>query len=263
MARTVADCAALLNIIVGEDENDPSTWSLEDKIPGDYTDFLENGRPYWFTVGYNRGYYEDFSESKIECLEIAYNAMEKCGATLIQDVNLPHLKCDASVLLYEFKKCLMLTFQPLTASVALLKDMIDYYGDHAGEGLKYGMTILQKAEYDTSGNCTDEKYLLDRLDALQKSRQDGLDKVLDNHNLDILICPGASDLSPISGYPGISVPAGYDNENTPIGVGFVGSHFQNHCLFRRLMHLNKSTNMRKQPIFGRIEKIKEVSQKNY
>ena len=34
------------------------------------------------------------------------NPMERCGAILVQDTNLPHLRSDSSILLYEFKMCL-------------------------------------------------------------------------------------------------------------------------------------------------------------
>lgn len=256
MARTVEDCAALLNVIAGEDENDPSTISIEDKIPGDYTDFLDKDGLKGLRVGINRGYYADFSQSKIKVIEAAYSELEKCGATLVQDVNLPHLRCDASVLLYEFKKCLNAYLATTNCKCRSLKDMIDYYGDHPGEGLKYGMTILQKAEYETSGNCTEEKYLLDRLAALRKSRQDGLDKVLDDHKLDLLISPGASDLAPISGYPGITVPAGYDDENTPIGLGFIGRAFTEPLLIQAAYAFEQATHLRKQPVFGKTAKPK-------
>jgi len=53
MARTVADCAALLNVLAGEDKKDPSTWSLEDKIPKDYTDSLKTDGLKGLRIGIN------------------------------------------------------------------------------------------------------------------------------------------------------------------------------------------------------------------
>lgn len=77
--------------------------------------------------------------------------MADCGAELVQDVNLPHLRSDASVLLYEFKMCLnaYLSSNPHLRCRSL-KDMIDYYGAHPQEGLKYGMSIGH-APMDASG----------------------------------------------------------------------------------------------------------------
>ena len=104
MTRTVADAAALLNIIVGEDPEDPSTWCRD--IPEDYTAYLDKDGLKGLRLGINRGYYDDFSQEQKDIAEKAYKAMESCGAELVQDVNLPHLRSDASVLLYEFKMCL-------------------------------------------------------------------------------------------------------------------------------------------------------------
>ena len=161
---------------------------------------------------------------------------------------MPHLRCDSSVLLYEFQLCLNAYLSTCTTTKCrTLKDMIDFYGDHPREGLKYGMTILQDAQYNTSGTCTDPKYLLDRLEALRLSQRDGLDKVLDGNNLDILVSPGITDSSPISGYPSIIVPAGYDDENMPFGITFIGRPFTEPLLIKAAYAFEQVMQARKAP----------------
>lgn len=248
MTRTVADAAALLNIIVGEDPEDPSTWCRD--IPEDYTAYLDKEGLKGLRLGINRGYYDDFSQEQKDIAEKAYKAMEACGAELVQDVNLPHLRSDASVLLYEFKMC----FNAYLASnphlrCRSLKDMIDYYGAHPQEGLKYGMSILLDAQYNTSGNCTDPKYILDKAKCQREAQEEGLLKLMDENNLDVLICPGITDCSPISGYPSIIVPAGYSSDNMPFGITFVGRPFSEPTLIAAAYAFEQATHARKAPKF--------------
>lgn len=248
MTRTVADAAALLNIIVGEDPEDPSTWCRD--IPEDYTAYLDKDGLKGLRLGINRGYYDDFSQEQKDIAEKAYKAMEACGAELVQDVNLPHLRSDASVLLYEFKMCLnaYLASNPHLRCRSL-KDMIDYYGAHPQEGLKYGMSILLDAQYNTSGNCTDPKYILDKAKCQREAQEEGLLKLMDENNLDVLICPGITDCSPISGYPSIIVPAGYSSDNMPFGITFVGRPFSEPTLIAAAYAFEQATRARKAPKF--------------
>lgn len=248
MTRTVADAAALLNILVGEDPEDPSTWCRD--IPEDYTKFLDIHGLQGLRLGINRGYYEEFSAEQQAIAEHAWKAMGSCGATLVEDTNLSHLRCDASVLLYEFKMCLnaYLSTNP-SLRCRTLKDIIDFYGDHPKEGLRYGMSILLDAQYNTSGTCTDPKYILDKAACERKARQEGLDRIFAENQLDILICPGITDCSPISGYPSITVPAGYSSDHMPFGMTFVGRAFSEPILIGAAYAFEQATKARRAPSF--------------
>ena len=257
MARTVADAAALLNVLAAEDENDPSTWCRADVIPKDYTDFLMSDGLRGLRVGINRGYYDDkayhnvFNDDMKDISEKAYKVMESRGAVLVQDTNIGHLKNDLNVLLYEFKKCLnayLATTSP-TVKNRSLKALIDFYGDHPKEGLKYGMSILQAAEYNTSGTLTDPVYIKDRINCLRSSRQNGIDKIMEEHKLDVLVCPGLTDLAPISGCPGINVPAGYQKDGTPFGINFIGRPFSEPVLIKAAYAYEQASKVRKAPVF--------------
>lgn len=251
MTRTVEDAAALLNLLVGEDEHDSSTWSREEDIPGDYTEYLDPEGLKGLRLGINRGYFEEFSSDQKEIAENAFKAMAGKGAILAEGISMPHLRCDSSVLLYEFQLCLNAYLATCTTTrCRTLKDMIDFYGDHPKEGLKYGMSILQDAQYNTSGTCTDAKYILDRINALRLSRQDGLDRIMDENRLDLLVCPGITDSSPISGYPSIIVPAGYGDDNMPFGITFVGRPFTEPLLIRAAYAFEQAVRARKAPCFS-------------
>ena len=253
MTRTVADAAALLNVLAGEDEHDPSTWCRA--VPDDYTAFLKKDGLKGLRIGINRGYYKDKSyhetmdADRIALTEKACGILDRCGAVLVQDTNVGHLKSDLNVMLYEFKKCLNAY---LATNPALkrrtLKDLIDFFGDHPMEGLKYGMTLLQAAEYETSGTLTDPQYILDRISCLRDSR-DTIDKVMDEHALDALLCPGITDLAPISGYPSIGVPAGYRKSGVPFGITFVGRPFSEPTLIAAAYAYEQASQERRAPVF--------------
>ena len=75
---------------------------------------------------------------------------------------------------------------------------------------------------------------------LARLLKNGFEKLVKEHELDALVTP-RYDVSPflaIGGFPGIYVPAGYDNEGIPFGI----------C-FRGLKGFKQATKIRKPPSF--------------
>ncbi|NLC44189.1 MAG: amidase, partial [Clostridiales bacterium] len=105
MTRNVEDTASLLNILVGCDPNDPSTWGQKNHIPDDYTDYLRIDGIVGKKVGFNLGYEGDWSEEQRELSKYAKQIFIDAGADVV-DVDLPHQKNDFQILLHEFKQCL-------------------------------------------------------------------------------------------------------------------------------------------------------------
>jgi len=248
IARTVSDAAELLNIIVGEDKEDPSTWAVNEYIPTDYTDFLINDGLKGLRIGINLGYADDYSEEQIGIANKAFQIIRDNGATTVGNCNLPHLKCDRKVLVYEFKQCIehyLSTCKDIECKT--LTDIINYNNSNPRVNLKYGQTRLLDAEYNTSGTLTEPIYLLDRIEALRISREDGLLKILNSNDLDILVSPGVYDASPISGYPSIVVPAGYTSDGMPFGITFVGRPFSEPLLIKAAYGFEQKCNARKPP----------------
>ena len=247
MARTVSDCAALMNVIVGEDFNDPATWGHSRNIPADYTDFLQKDGLQELRIGVNRAYYDQLTGQEIDLIEQACEVLADQGAFLVQDTNLDKFRCDEPILLYEFQKCLNYYLSTVNTKCRSLADIIKFYMDHPVEGLKYGMDILLDAQLKASGNCHDPQYLSGRLEAIQVSRQEGLDRVFEENSLDLLACPGSADFAPVSGYPGINLPVGYDAGNNPFGLTFVGRPYAEPVLIKAAYAYEQASQMRKLP----------------
>ncbi len=247
IARTVADCASLLNTLVGEDGHDPATWERGDVIPEDYTAFLDPDGLKGLRIGVNKGYYDSLNDDKKRLFEEAYAAMGRAGAVIVEGTDLPRANCDRVIMQYEFRKCLDSYLSTVNTKCRSLADIIAFYREHPQEGLKYGMSLLENAQYQASGNCTEKDYILGRFDALKKTREDGLDRVLDENALDLLLAPAGSDHSPVSGYPSINVPAGYESDGMPFGVTFIGRAFSEPLLIKAAYAYEQATKHRRPP----------------
>ena len=75
---------------------------------------------------------------------------------------------------------------------------------------------------------------------------------MDENGLDLLVCPGITDSSPISGYPSIIVPAGYGDDNMPFGITFVGRPFTEPLLIRAAYAFEQAVRARKAPCFPQV-----------
>jgi amidase len=98
------------------------------------------------------------------------------------------------------------------------------------------------------------------------TRRNGIDLLMDKHQLDALIAPtngpswtidlvngdhfggGSSEPAAISGYPNISVPAGYV-QGLPVGISFFGRAWSEATLVKLAFAYEQATKHRKAPGF--------------
>jgi amidase len=251
IARTVEDAAALLGVIAGYDENDAITWSRDDQIFENYTQFLDKNGLAGLRIGVNKGTYDELTEEQKLLADKAYDVIANCGAELVPGFDLPRLRCDREILFYEFKQSLnayISTCSP-ALKVKSLQDIIDSNNNRPDIALKYGQSILLDVEHKTSGTLTEAEYLRNRVSYLKKSRDNGVDKLMNEDNVDIYVTPGISDASPISGYPSIVVPIGFTSDNMPFGLTFVGRAFFEPLLIKAAYAFEQAMQGRRAPVF--------------
>jgi Asp-tRNA(Asn)/Glu-tRNA(Gln) amidotransferase A subunit family amidase len=99
MARTVADLARLLDVMVGYDAEDPATARGVGRVPGSYTKFLERGGLKGARLGVLResiGFDSDPSSpdfGKVTAVfDRALGELRTAGATLVDPIVIPRLK---------------------------------------------------------------------------------------------------------------------------------------------------------------------------
>ena len=229
MARTVADAVALLGPLTGPDPRDERTKESEGKNYSDYTQFLTEDGLQGKRIGVMRSSF-GFHEKVDKIMEEAIATMEKAGATIIDPVEIKTRReygnSGYQVLLYEFKDGVNKYLSTANAKVKTLAEVIAFNKEHAEESMPYfEQEILEEAEEKGDLSSPEYKDALEKI--LSLSRTKGIDATLAENNLDAIIAPtggpawpidvingdhfggGSSSPAARSGYPNITIPAGY------------------------------------------------------
>jgi amidase len=272
MARNVTDAAVLLGALTGVDGDDDSTASSEGKSHTDYTKFLDKNGLEGSRIGVPREVYFGYSAKADAIAEQAIRRMREVGAEVIDPANISTAKqmstseAELTVLLYEFKADLNRYLSGLASSpLRSLEEVIAFNEAHSEEELKYfGQELFVRAQETTT--LDDPKYLQALEENRRLSRQEGIDAVMDKHNLDALVMPttspswvidlvdgdhglgGSAQPSALAGYPAITVPAGY-SFGLPVGITFVGRAFSEPILVRLAYAFEQATHHRVPPRF--------------
>lgn len=270
MARTVADAAALLGALVGVDPRDSVTQESQGKFHPDYTQFLDPGGLKGARIGVARNFF-DFDEEVDKIIEGCIQALKDAGAVVIDPVEIKTVESlgenEITVLLYEFKHDLDKYLAQLGPDIPVhsLEELIAYNIQHKDTIMPhFGQERMEAAQ--EKGPLTNEEYKKALADNHRLSRGEGIDATLKEHNLDAIIAPsggpawlvdyengddykgGSSATCAVSGYPNITVPAGYVNA-LPVGISFMGAAYQESTLLKLAYAFEQTTKVRVPPKF--------------
>ncbi len=269
MCRTVADAAVMLGALTGVDPRDPATRASRGHRHRDYTQFLDPDGLHGARIGVARNL-TGFSPETDEIFEAAVTAIRRAGATVVDPANLDSAaELDASgaefeVLLYEFKTDIRRYLATRSAgSPRTLGDLIRFNEANADRELRwFGQEIFELAQ--AKGPLTDPAYRQALRTGRRLAREEGLDKVLGEHNLDAIVAPtgspawptdlvngdhflgGSSSVAAVAGYPLISMPAGFAF-GLPVGITFMGGAFAEPTLIRLASGFESATGIRRAP----------------
>lgn len=252
IARTVEDAAILLDAIAGEDENDPIT-ALPGKKTESFTASLKKDGLKGARIGVPERFFEECSPEQIVLVELAIADMEEAGAVVLTNVDITETKAEENidVLIYEFKTALnaYLGKLPSHLPVHSLQDLLAFNSSNADVMLKYGQALLELSE-KTSGTSTEAAYIKSRCKDITEMKENALDRVFEEHQLDALLFPSSygSALGAKAGYPSICVPAGFTPDGEPLGLSFTGQAFSEGRLLEMTYSYEQLTNHRKEPI---------------
>lgn len=249
--RTVADAATLLGEITGVDPSDPATSTSEGKFSTDYTQFLNSDGLQGARIGVPKDFYWDtLTDEQRAIVEEAISVMESRGAVIVNE-NIPTAQelgdFDSSVLYYEFKRDLNAYLSSLgsDAPVETLADVIAFNEANPEAALKYGQARALRAE-----TTTDElQYLEDRATDLRLAKEEGLDFLINEYDLDAVLFPATrgAAIGAKAGYPSIIVPGGYQSDGAPYGVALLGTAYSEPTLISLAYSYEQASMLRLSP----------------
>ncbi|MED1599881.1 amidase family protein [Alkalihalophilus marmarensis] len=253
MARTVRDAVYLLCGMMGKDDEDPIT-SVCPFQPNQLLKALNISSLHEKRIGVIREQVMDLlGEEKREVYETALKQLSCAGAKVIDDVSIPSStrKWSYNVLTYEFKANLNKYLSELDSSISVrtLTDIIEWNKNHQEKALKYGQSLLIEAD-KTSGKLTEKDYLKALNEDAYFSATEGIDAVLRQHQLDVIVFPNnlGAAIPAKAGYPSITVPAGYTESGEPVGITFTAKAWQEPLLIEIAEAFEKLKRARKQPL---------------
>jgi amidase len=270
MARTVTDAAILLAALSGADPRDSATAESRGKAATDYSSVLKADALKGARIGVARNFF-GFSDAVDRVMNEAIAAMKSAGATIIDPANIVTAgkfdDAEGEVLNFEFKADLnayLATLGP-SAPHKTLADLIAFNEKNRDREMPFfGQEQFIKAQ--TKGPLTSPAYLAARAKCLRLSRTEGIDATLAKHRLTAIVAPtggpawttdlvngdhftgGSSSPSAVSGYPSVTVPAGFVH-GLPVGISFIGGRWSDGRLIGLAYAFEQTTKVRKPPRF--------------
>ena len=267
ITRNVTDAAVVLGALTGVDPADPATKAQTGHVTTDYRQYLKANSLKGARIGvWRKGNFGSSPETDA-IMNRTIARLKALGATIVDPAN---IAIDAAydpentALQYEFKHDIAKYLQTYTAAryPKTLKALIAFDRAHPTAELRYfGQETFLQAQ--ARGPLTDAAYVKARQNATSIARR-AINSTLRKYQLDAIIAPtnspawttdlingdhflvGSSSPSAISGYPSITVPAGY-SFHLPVGVSFIGGRWSEPELISLTYAWEQATHVRRQP----------------
>ena len=268
MARTVLDAAIMLGAMTGIDSADSKTLNSAGHFYADYTQFLHRDGLKGKRLGlFKPAFGQHYKVDEIMLKTVEY--LRSLGAEVVDVEQVITAEVEAAsfeIMLYEYKDGLNKYFASLgeNAAVKNVEELIAFNEKDSVELKFFNQKYLEMAL--EKGDLSSPDYLK-ALSVVEKgSREQGIDRVMDELQLDAIIAPtgspawktdhlngdhyqlGTSSEAAISGYPNITVPMGFI-DNLPVGISFYGRAWSEPKLLEIAYAFEQATNQRRPPRF--------------
>ncbi|NJL30041.1 MAG: amidase, partial [Thermoanaerobaculia bacterium] len=273
MARSVRDAAYLLGALTGVDPDDTETAASAGKAHTDYAQFLVPGGMKGARIGVARQFRVEHPGVRA-LFEAAIDVLKAGGAEIVDPVEINTAReigePSFQVLLYEFKADLNAYLAGLgpNAPVKSLAEIIAFNErEKTREMPFFGQDLMIQAE--AKGPLTEKEYLDALATGRRLAREEGIDKTMDEHELDAILGPtgglawltdhvngdhytgtGTSTPAAVAGYPHITVPMGFVS-GLPVGISFFGRAWSEPVLLKIAYAWEQATKHRRAPAFLR------------
>lgn len=278
MARSVEDCARLMNVIAGADASDAVTQAGDIPRKVDFTALLGRADLQGVKLGVGRQYF-GVNEKVDVLMEAALAKLKELGAELV-DVEIPGFgkfsSHEIEVLLYDFKADInaWLTANVKDGPVRSLADLIEFNERNREKMMPiFGQNLLTRAQ--AKGPLTEPEYLKALATSRDLTRAQGIDAVVAKYGVDAIVAAttsppwvrdavtgdsgrgGCAGMAAVSGYPHITVPAGFivppspQSGLAPVGLSMFGPAFSDAKLLSIAQVFERATRHRRPPPFAR------------
>lgn len=268
MARTLTDATIALGVLTAKDEKDNKTL-VEGRVAlNDYTPFLKKDG----VAGKRIALYTSPLGQNIEVDSLvrqSIRTLKAAGATVIEIDNIaPRATASNSfqVMLHEYKEGLNDYFTSLgeNAPIKNLEELIAFNEQDSVELKYYNQAYLKMA--NEKDDLKSEAYQTALANLQRMSQEEGIDRVMNEHNLDAIVAPtgspawstdwlngdnyhvGSSSPAAWAGYPNITVPMG-DIHGLPVGLSFFGRAWSEPTLIEIAYGFEQKTKARIIPSF--------------
>ncbi len=260
MTRTVRDAAIVLEVIAGPDPKDPVTAQAEGHVPSSYTEGLSSEGLQGVRLGVIRSFFGTGAEAdKVTAvMDAAIADLERLGATVIDPVEILHAEDIVSQGNNTWGRWLYENGDALDAYLKGLGDLAPVTYEKLRE-MGSGAPLIMP--YTPTGGMDTPEYRKALTESTEFT-QEAVQTALAEHSLDALIYPTLSlppaqigqaqtgsncHLSAWSGYPAITVPAGYTVDGHPVGLEMLSAPWSEATLLNYAYAFEQGTNHRRAP----------------
>jgi amidase len=283
MARNVTDAAVLLGAVTGVDPNDTATAAQEGHAFADYMPFLNDRALEGARIGvWRTGTYDpDLVGPSVEpILDNVIAALKAQGATIVDPANIdlsatenefPALLCEFKTDIETYLKTYVRGTNPVSGKAypQTLAELIAFNKAHPKLEGPWNDAVFEAAEETNGRDAACAQLRASTTPPVQAA----VDSVMTANNLDAIIgltngpawvtnnnpeqgdldgnfdaFVGSSSAAAVSGYPDITVPAGY-SAGLPIGITFIGPRWSEPKLLGLAYDYEQATRVRVPPQF--------------
>ncbi|MFC1557194.1 amidase family protein [candidate division KSB1 bacterium] len=267
MARTVEDAARVLNVVAGFDPADPVTEACLEKIPDDYTVFLDKDGLKGARIGVVRSFTErESADTEIKALfDKAIGDFRLLGAEIVDPFEIPRRdrrrRSGAQISRFRYYLNNYLATLGEDAPVRNLQDIVD-----SG---KYGSSIDNRLKRELRGKLPESEEEIPPLvvenDSSRLAFREAILQAMEEYNIDAFIFPtwsnpprklddqespagdNSQSIAPATGQPALTVPMGFSYGEYPAGLQIVGKPFDEQTLIKFAYAYEQGTKHRLPP----------------
>jgi amidase len=263
MARTVADAAAIFDVIAGYDPADPVTAASRGERADSYLRFLDKDGARGARLGVVRQLFtpENADPDVLARMEQALADLRRLGAVIVDPISIAEIDAIPVPMLFCYRfKFDINDYLPRLAPDAPVKSLEDIIksGKYHPSIEKRLLDRQAEAPLDQNPRCAEVARNTQRL-------REAVEKVMGDNMLDALVYPtwafpprligdlntphgnNSPRLSPPTGFPAITVPMGFVRDSLPVGLQVLGRAWGEPTLIKIGFAYEQATQHRRPP----------------